>query len=171
MTYDPLENLLVSAWKELAQYMPEEAAHAALYLELERLEEETDDKGNPTPQAHRATARRKNAFLVEETNAKSKGKILKNQAKVEKEFSTLASRGLVLLVTMRANAARIAHIENVEERQMAIGKNREQHDPESKFALASPFIDKLEREGPSPSAIGRMPALMVSFIATSRPTT
>ena len=165
MTYDPIETLLVSAWKELSQYLPEEASHAALYLDLERLVEETDDTGKATPRAHRAKARLGNAFLVEETNAKSKAKVVKNQAKVEKELATLASRFLVLLVTARANAARIAHIESVEERQLAVGENREQHDPESKFALASPFIDKLAKAGTSPSAIGRMPALMVSFIA------
>ncbi|MEL7691474.1 hypothetical protein [Citromicrobium bathyomarinum] len=165
MTYDPLENLLVSAWKELAQYMPEEASHAALYLDLERLAEETDDKGNPTPQAHRAKARVRNAFLVEETNAKSKGKVLKNQAKLEKELVDAVSNALKLMVAARANAAKIAHIDSIEERQMAVSENREQHDPESKFALASPFIDKLARAGTSPSAIGRMPALMVSFIA------
>lgn len=163
--YDPLENLLVSAWKELAQYVPEQASYVALWLELERMAEEKDKKGNPTPRAHRAKARMRNAFLVEETNAKSKGKVIKDQAKVEKEIATIASRFLVLLVTARANAAKIAHIESVERHHLANGENREQHDPESKFALASPFIDKLAQAGTSPSAIGRMPALMVSFIA------
>jgi hypothetical protein len=165
MTYDPLENLLVSAWKELSQYLPEEASHAALYCDLERLMEETDDTGKPTPRAHRAKARLGNAFLVEETNAKSKGKVVKNQADVEKKLVAAVSEALKWMVVTRANAARIAHIESVEERQMMIGENREQHDPESKFALASPFIDKLAKAGTSPSAIGRMPALMVSFIA------
>ena len=164
-SYDPLENLLVSAWKELAQYLPEEASYVALWLELERTAQEKDEKGNPTPRAHRAGARMRNAFLVEETNAKSKGKVIKDQAKVEKEIATVASRFLVLLVTARANAAKIAHIESVEKHHLADGENREQHDPESKFALASPFIDKLAQAGTSPSAIGRMPAPMVSFIA------
>ena len=164
-SYDPLENLLVSAWKELAQYLPEEASYVALWLELERTAQEKDEKGNPTPRAHRAKARMRNAFLVEETNAKSKGKVIKHQAKVEKEIATVASRFLVLLVTARANAAKIAHIESVEKHHLADGENREQHDPESKFALASPFIDKLAQAGTSPSAIGRMPDLMVSFIA------
>lgn len=163
--YDPLENMLVCAWKELAQYLPEEASYVELWLELERTAQEKDERGNPTPQAHRARARKRNAFLVEETNAKSKGKVIKHQAKVEKEMATVASRLLVLLVTARANAAKIAHIESVEKHHLALGENREQHDPESKFALASPFIDKLAQAGTSPSAIGRMPDLMVSFIA------
>lgn len=165
MTYDPLEELLVSAWKELAQYLPEQASHTALYLELERMCEEKDKHGNPTPRAHRARARTRNAFLVEETNAKSKGKVIKDQAKVEKEMAKVASRFLVLLVAARANAAKIAHIESVEERQISIGENREQHDPESKFALARPFIDKLARASASPSAMGRMPADMIKIIA------
>lgn len=164
-SYDPLENLLVSAWKELAQYLPEEASYVELWLELERTAQEKDERGNPTPRAHRARARKRNAFLVEETNAKSKGKVVKDQAKIEKEMATVASRLLVLLVTARANAAKIAHIESVERHHLAIGENREQHDPESKFALASPFIDKLAQAGTSPSAIGRMPTMMVSFIA------
>lgn len=165
MTYDPLENLLVSAWKELAQYLPEEATHAALYLELERMSGETDEKGNPTPQAHRAKARLRNVNLVEETNAKSKGKVLKNQAKLEKELVEVVSRALVLLVASRANAARLAHIDSYEERQLPVGKSREQHDPESKFALASPFVDRLCEAGASPSALGRLTAFMVQFIA------
>lgn len=165
MTYNPLEKLLVSAWKELAQYLPEEASLAAQWLELERMSEETDERGNPTPQAHRAKARLRNAFLVEETNPKSKGKVLKNQADVEKKLVAAVSEALKWMVVTRANAARLAHIESVEERQLAVGENREQHDPESKFALAKPFIDKLVQEKTSASAIGRMPALMVSFIA------
>jgi len=164
-SYDPLEKLLVSAWKELAQHLPEEASLAAQWLELERMSEETDERGNPTPQAHRARARMRNAFLVEETNAKSKGKVLKNQADIEKKLVAAVSEALKWMVVTRANAAKIAHIESGEERQMMIGENREQHDPESKFALASPFIDKLVQEKTSASAIGRMPALMVSFIA------
>ena len=107
----------------------------------------------------------RNAFLVEETNAKSKGKVLKNQADVEKKLVAAVSEALKWMVVTRANAAKIAHIESVEKRQMAVSENREQHDPESKFALASPFIDKLAQAGTSPSAMGRMPALMVSFIA------
>jgi hypothetical protein len=82
MNHDPLEELLVSAWKELAQYIPEEAAYVARHRELEHLLKETDDKGNPTVKGHRAGVRLRNAFLVEETNAKSKGKVLKNQADV-----------------------------------------------------------------------------------------
>ena len=165
MNHDPLEELLVSAWKELAQYIPEEAAYVARHRELEHLLKETDDKGNPTVKGHRAGVRLRNAFLVEETNAKSKGKVLKNQAKLEKELAQAFSTVLKLLVAARGNAAKIAHIDSVEERQIGGQKPRERHDPESRFALASPFIDKLAQAGTSPSAIGRMPGLMVSFIA------
>lgn len=165
MTYDPLENLLVSAWKELAQYLPEEASHTAAYLELERISEEKDDRGNPTPQAHRAKARLRNAFLVEETNAKSKSKILKDQAKLEKELAQVVGRALVLMVTSRANASKIAHIEAHEARHLPVGASREQHDPESKFALAKPFIDKLSKANVTPSQMGRIPAEMVGVIA------
>lgn len=165
MTYDPLENLLVSAWKELSQHLPEEASVAALYLNLERTAEEIDKNGNPTADAHRARARLRNAFLVEETNAKSKGKALKAQAKVNDELAKIVGRVAVLLVASRTYAHKIAHIEAHEERQLPVAKSREQHGPESKFALASPFIDRLSGSGVSPSAMGRLTAFMVEFIA------
>jgi len=164
-TPDPLDTLLVSALQELTKGLPAEASAVAAYLQLEQMACEVDDEGNPTKQAHRARARLRNGLLVEETSEKSKAKVRQQKEKIEREIAKFIGRGLVLLVANRTYDRKLDHIQAHEARLLPAEKSREQHDPESRFALAQPFIDKLVEHGCSPSAMGKLKASMADFIA------
>lgn len=162
---DPLDELLTRALLEMARVVPDEAKAIAEYLRLEKLSAEVDERGIPTKAAHRAKTRLDNPFMVEETPKRSRAKVEKQEQAAHAKFAKSIMEAVKNWAVHRQYQRKIAILDAHEERRDPIKRTREDHDPESIFALGYPFLETLAAQKVSPSSIGRLPQFAKIFIA------
>ena len=162
---DPLDELLTRALLEMARVVPDEAKAIAEYLRLEKLSAEVDERGVPTKAAHRAKTRLDNPFMVEETPKRSRAKVEKQEQAAHAKFAKSIMEAVKNWAVHRQYQRKIAILDAHEERRDPIKRTREDHDPESIFALGYPFLETLAAQKVSPSSIGRLPQFAKIFIA------
>ena len=166
MTIDPLEKLMAQLLQLMAPDMSEEAQGLAAYIEAEESMEEVGEDGNPTTKAHRARTRIKNRFFVEETNEKSRHKTEAQAFKAREKFAEVMGQAVLRYAKLRTHERKLEMLDKHQTKRPVIENSREEHDPESAFALAFPLIEMLMKEGASPSSIGRLPQIAHKFIAS-----
>lgn len=162
---DPLDELLTRALLEMARVVPDEAKAIAEYLRLEKLTAEVDERGIPTKAAHRAKTRLDNPFMVEETPKRSRAKVEKQEQAAHAKFAKSIMEAVKNWAVHRQYQRKIAILDAHEERRDPIKRTREDHEPESIFALGYPFLETLAAQKVSPSSIGRLPQFAKIFIA------
>lgn len=166
MTIDPLEKLMAQLLQLMAPEHAEEAKGLAAYIEAEAALAEKGADGNPTTKAHRARTRIRNRFFVEETNEKSRHKVEAQAFKACEKFAKTFGDAVLQYAKLRTHKRKLEMLDEHQSTRLELEKSREEHDPETAFALAFPLIETLMQEGASPSSIGRLPQVARVFIAS-----
>lgn len=140
-------------------------AYALAYDDLYTTSQQLDAEGRLTKEAHRAKARLRNPFRLEESPTKTRDKIAEQERKRRRKLTELLSQAGLEFAKWYEKYQELEELNSYRETGTPIDKSREDHGPESMFALGYPFLEMLARLGVSPSSMGRLPQEMMVCIA------
>jgi hypothetical protein len=164
-TKSPFDTFMSSIRKSLSEDMAEVIAYVLAYDELYTTSQQLDEEGRLTKEAHRAKARLRNPFRLEESPTKTRDKISEQERKRRRKLTELLSQAGLEFAKWYEKHQELEELNSYRETGSPIDKSREDHGPESMFALGYPFIEMLARLGVSPSSMGRLPQEMMVCIA------
>lgn len=162
---DPLYDLIQHVRHVFADEFPDIYGLLVEYRQLCSDAEERNERGSFTDKATRARAKLRHPLGFEELPQKTRSKIVLQREKHRKQLLDTFGNALKRYAIFKEYDAKLIEMDRASSQGMPIDKSRQSHDPESLFALGQPFIEKLARAKASPSAMGRLPEVMVECIA------
>ncbi|WP_296720690.1 hypothetical protein [Erythrobacter sp.] len=161
----PISAFMSIVRKALAEDMSEVTCDVLAYDDLCRQAEEVDESGKLTKHAHRARSRLRHPFRLEESPEKTRKKVAKQERERKRKVMDLLSEAGRELAIWHEKRSELEELDRHEATLTPVGKSREDHDPESVFALGSPLLERLGKAGVAPSSFTRMPDPMITCIA------
>jgi len=164
-TKRPIDTFMSSIRNSLSEDMADVIAYVLAYDELYTTSQQTDEEGRLTKEAHRARSRLRHPFRLEESPTKTRDKVAKQERTRRRKLTELLSQAGLEFAKWYEKHQELEELNSYRETGRPIDKSREDHGPESMFALGYPFLGMLARLGVSPSSMGRLPDAMMTCIA------